>query len=161
VSAAVEITRHGPEAIDEIEPLWLTLKNHHGACTPDLAIHDDTASWAMRREEYREWLAEDGAFLLVARGSDGNTLGYTLVRTHGPSPTWVQPRRYAIVQDIAVAADAQGCGLGRRLIDRVHDESDCDTVELAVLDANEPATRFYERLGFTPWAVTMRRTRSA
>jgi ribosomal protein S18 acetylase RimI-like enzyme len=158
VSAAVEITRHGAEVIDELEPLWLTLKNHHAACTPDDAVRDDASSWRMRREEYRDWLAEDGAFLLVAR--DGaRPVGYALVRSHGPSPTWVEPDRYAIVQDFAVAADARGGGIGRRLLDRVHDESGCDAVELAVLSANDSAARFYERLGFEPWAVTLRRGR--
>jgi GNAT superfamily N-acetyltransferase len=158
VSAAVEITRHGPEVLDELEPLWLTLKNHHGACTPGLSVHDDATSWRMRRAEYADWLREDGAFLLVAR-DDGRAIGFALVRPHGPSPTWIEPRVYAIVQDLAVAAGAQGGGIGRRLIERVHDESGCDMVELAVLSANDSATRFYERLGFAPWAVTLRRAR--
>ena len=161
MSAVVEITRHGPDALDEVEPLWLALKNHHGACTPDMAIHNDAASWAMRRAEYRTWLAEDGAFLLVARDAGARPVGYALVRPHGPGPTWVQPHRYAIIQDLAVAADAQGGGIGRRLIERVYDESGCDDVELAVLHANDSAMRFYERLGFAPWAVTLRRARGA
>jgi ribosomal protein S18 acetylase RimI-like enzyme len=158
VSAAVEIARHGAEALSEIEPLWLTLKNHHGECTPDLAVHDDAASWRMRRAEYAQWLQEDGAFLLVAR-DDGRAVGFVLVRPHGPSPTWVEPDRYAIVQDLAVCADAQGGGIGRQLLERVHDESGCELVELAVLSANDAAMRFYERLGFAPWAVTLRRAR--
>ena len=156
MSAGAEISRHGADVVDELEPLWLTLKRHHGACTPDDPVRDDAASWAMRREEYRDWLREEGAFVLVAR-QDGRAVGYALVLPHGPGPTWVEPDRYAIVQDLAVAADAQGGGIGRLLIDRVHEESGCETVELVVLDANEPAMRFYERLGFTPWAVTMRR----
>lgn len=155
---SVEIGRHGAEAIDELEALWLTLKNHHGACTPDDPVRDDTESWRMRREEYREWLGEDGAFLLIAR-EGGRAVGFALVRPHGPGPTWVEPARYAVVQDLAVAADAQGGGVGRRLIECVHAESGCETVELVVLDANDSAARFYERIGFTPWAVTLRRTR--
>jgi ribosomal protein S18 acetylase RimI-like enzyme len=42
VSAAVEIGRHGAEVLDELQPLWLTLKNHHGACTPGDAVHDES-----------------------------------------------------------------------------------------------------------------------
>jgi hypothetical protein len=67
VSAAVEIERRGAEAIGELEPLWLVLKNHHGACTPNGPVHDDATSWALRRRHYAQWLAEDGAFLLIAR----------------------------------------------------------------------------------------------
>ena len=156
MSAAVEIARHGAEALDEIEALWLTLKDHHGACTPGDPVRDDATSWAMRREEYRAWLGEDGAFLLVARDAD-HPIAFALVRPHGPGPTWVDPPRYAIVQDLAVATDARGGGVGRRLLDRVHEESGCDTVELAVLSANAPALGFYERLGFEGWAVTLRR----
>jgi RimJ/RimL family protein N-acetyltransferase len=49
--------------------------------------------------------------------------------------------------------------VGRALLDRVHDESGCDVVELAVLSANAPALRFYERLGFERRVETLRRTR--
>jgi ribosomal protein S18 acetylase RimI-like enzyme len=157
---SAEIARHGPEALDEVEALSLALKNHHGACTPADPVRSDEEFWRMRRQEYRDWLAEDGAFLLVAR-EDGRAVGYALVRPHGPGPTWVEPERHAIVQDLAVAADARGGGIGRRLIERAHEESGCATIELAVLDANDTALRFYERLGFAPWAVTLRRTRPA
>jgi ribosomal protein S18 acetylase RimI-like enzyme len=158
VSAAVEITRHGAEVLNELEPLWLTLKDHHGACTPDLPIHDDATSWRMRRAEYADWLQQDGAFVLVAR-NDERAIGFALVRPHGPGPTWIAPQRYAIIQDLAVAADAQGGGIGRQLIERVHDESGCELVQLDVLSANDSARRFYERLGFGPWAITLRRAR--
>ena len=157
---SVDIARHGPEALDEVEALALTLKNHHGACTPADPVRGDEEFWRMRRQEYRDWLAEDGAFLLVAR-EECRPVGYALVRPHGPGPTWVEPERYAVVQDLAVAADAQGGGIGRRLIERAYDESGCATIELAVLHANDSAARFYERLGFAPWAVTLRRTRPA
>jgi RimJ/RimL family protein N-acetyltransferase len=58
-----------------------------------------------------------------------------------------------------VSAKTKGKGSARALLDRVHDESRCDVVELAVLSANESALRFYERLGFTRRVETLRRTR--
>jgi ribosomal protein S18 acetylase RimI-like enzyme len=69
----------------------------------------------------------------------------------------LEPERYAIVQDIAVAVAARGSGIGRALLDRVHSESGCDVVELVVLSANTSAKAFYERLGFEPFAETLRR----
>lgn len=158
MSATVEIERRGAEAMDELEPLWLTLKDHHGACTPGQPVHDDATSWARRRIQYAQWLALEGSFLLLARAV-GRAVGYALVWIHEGSPTWIEPARYAVVQDIAVAADAQGGGIGRALLDRVHDESGCDVVELTVLSANEPARRFYERIGFEPYTQSLRRTR--
>jgi ribosomal protein S18 acetylase RimI-like enzyme len=158
VSAAVEIERRGADVVDELEPLWLTLKNHHGARTPGQAVHDDATSWNRRREEYADWIAEEGSFFLVARDG-GRPVGYALVLVHPGSPTWIEPRRIALVQDLAVASDQRGKGVGRALLDRVHDESGCDVVELEVLSANEPALRFYQRLGFERRVETLRRTR--
>jgi ribosomal protein S18 acetylase RimI-like enzyme len=158
VSVTVEIERRRADVLDELEPLWLTLKNHHGACTPGRAIHDDATSWAQRREEYAHWVAEEGSFFLVARDA-GRAVGYALVVVHAGSPTWVEPRRFAVVQDLAVASDQQGKGIGRALLDRVHDESGCEVVELAVLSSNASALRFYERLGFERRVETLRRTR--
>jgi ribosomal protein S18 acetylase RimI-like enzyme len=157
VSAAVEIERRGAAAIDELEALWLVLKNHHGACTPQSPVHDDATSWDMRRRDYAQWLAEDGAFLLIAR-IEGAAVGYALVRIHGPSPTWIKPDRYAIVQDLAVAEKTRGAGIGRRLLDEVEAQSGCDVIELAVLAANDSARAFYERLGFELYVETLRRT---
>ena len=158
MSAAVEFERCDAGVLGELEPLWLTLKNHHGACTPDDAIHDDATSWERRKVQYADWLALDGSFLLVARDA-GHPVGYALVWIHEGSPTWVEPDRYAVVQDIAVAADQQGKGVGRELLDRVHDESGCDVVELTVLSVNEPARRFYERIGFELYTESLRRRR--
>jgi ribosomal protein S18 acetylase RimI-like enzyme len=158
VSVTVEIERRRADVLDELEPLWLTLKNRHGACTPGQAIHDDATSWAQRREEYAHWVAEEGSFFLVARDA-GRAVGYALVVVHAGSPTWVEPRRFAVVQDLAVASDQQGKGIGRALLDRVHDESGCEVVELAVLSSNASALRFYERLGFERRVETLRRTR--
>jgi ribosomal protein S18 acetylase RimI-like enzyme len=158
VSAAVEIERREADVIDELEPLWLTLKNHHGACTPGQPVYDDATSWRQRKEEYADWVAEEGSFFLVARDG-GRAVGYALVLIHAGSPTWIEPPRLAVVQDLAVASDQQGKGVGRALLDSVHDESGCDVVELAVLSANESAVRFYERLGFERRVETLRRRR--
>jgi ribosomal protein S18 acetylase RimI-like enzyme len=158
VSAAVEIERRDVDVIGELEPLWLTLKNHHGSVTPGRPVHDDATSWERRSVEYAEWLAEEGAFALVAR-QDGRPVGYAIVVIHPGSPTWIEPDQYAGVVDLAVASEARGAGVGRALLERVHDESGCDVIELAVLSENAPALAFYERIGFEPYSVTLRRGR--
>lgn len=155
-ATAVTVERRGSDALDEIEPLWHALKNHHGDCTPGVPVRGDKQSWAMRRGDYEGWLAQPGAFLLLACEGD-RPVGYALVRIQEAGPTWLEPARYAIVQDIAVASRARRGGVGRALLDRVHSESGCDVVELVVLGANEAAKAFYERLGFEPFAETLRR----
>jgi ribosomal protein S18 acetylase RimI-like enzyme len=145
-ASAVTIERRGADAIAELEPLWLELKNHHGACTPSLPV----------RRDYERWLAEPGAFLLLARQA-GRAVGYALVRIEEAGPTWIEPERVAIVQDISVAARARGAGIGRALLDRVGEESGADVMQLAVLGANASAKAFYERLGFEPFVETLRR----
>jgi ribosomal protein S18 acetylase RimI-like enzyme len=156
VAARAVIERRGADVLDEIAPLWHALKNHHGACTPDLPVRDDDESWALRRADYEGWLAEPGAFLLVAR-AEARPVAFALVRIQEAGPTWREPERYAIVQDIAVAPEARGTGVGRELLDRVHKESGCEVVELTVLSANASAKAFYDRLGFEPFAATLRR----
>ena len=156
--ARAEIERRGADALDEVESLWHALKNHHGACTPGVPVRGDAESWAMRRADYERWLAEPGAFLLIAR-VDGAAAGFALVRIVDGGPTWTEPARHAIVQDIAVAGDARGGGVGRALVERVHDEAGCEVVELTVLAANASARAFYDRLGFGPFAHTLRRRR--
>jgi ribosomal protein S18 acetylase RimI-like enzyme len=155
-ASAVTIERRGADAIAELEPLWLELKNHHGACTPSLPVRGDEESWTLRRRDYERWLAERGAFLLLARQA-GRAVGYALVRIEEAGPTWIEPERVAIVQDISVAARARGAGIGRALLDRVGEESGADVMQLAVLGANASAKAFYERLGFEPFVETLRR----
>ena len=150
------IERRGTDALDEIEPLWHALKKHHGACTPDIPVRGDAESWSLRRRDYAQWLAEPGAFLLLARQGDA-LAGYALVRIENAGPTWTAPARVAVVQDIAVAAAARGGGVGRALLDRVPEETGCDAVQLTVLSANGSAKAFYERLGFEPFAEILRR----
>jgi ribosomal-protein-alanine N-acetyltransferase len=55
------------------------------------------------------------------------------------------------VQTVAVAARAQGRGLGRLLLDALVDEAGrrgCTQLFLEVEEGNEPALRLYERAGF-------------
>jgi ribosomal protein S18 acetylase RimI-like enzyme len=159
MAAGAVIQRRGAEALDEIEPLWHALKNHHGDCTPGVPVRSDEESWSLRRRDYEGWLAQPGSFLLLAHAG-GRAVAYALVRIQEAGPTWSQPARHAIVQDIAVAPGARGGGVGRALLDRVHEESGCDVVELTVLSANASAKAFYDRLGFEPFAETLRRRRA-
>ena len=153
-----EISRHGPEAIDEVRHLWLALRDHHASVQPERgATRDDDETWAMCSSAYRRWLAEAGAFVLLARDDDA-VVGYALVRPDEPSATWRHPGRPALLEALSVAPAARGGGIGAALMARVREEcrgEGYDALMLGVVAGNRAAQRFYERQGFAPSALVL------
>lgn len=68
-------------------------------------------------------------------------------------------RRGLYLEDLFVQPAHRGFGIGRRLLEHLAAlaiERDCGRLEWTVLDWNEPALRFYRRLGAVPmdaWTV--------
>ena len=161
----VSIVRAGAERIDDLAPLWMALQEHHAAVAPTLAGLDARSpecSWRFRREKYAAALADPDAFLLVAERS-GDPVGYALV-TIGESPAgWTYGERLGNVETVSVRPDAQGRGIGTRLMNAVEDElSRLGIAEFRVLviAANDDALRFYEHRGLTTIShVLLGRTR--
>jgi ribosomal protein S18 acetylase RimI-like enzyme len=148
--------------LDELRPLWLALRDHHGSVTPDwepLRAADD--SWARRRADYEKWLTEPDAFCLVAR-QGRRAVGYVLVTVNEGSPTW-QRGRFGYVETLSVLPDARGRSIGAALLDAAAQRLAAlgvDDMELTVVARNERARRFYAREGFEEAFVTVRRTRT-
>lgn len=159
----IEITRHGPEVVDELRPLWLALVRHHAEVAPEMGpVYTDDETWKRRRADYTEWLAEPDAFALVARGGGGEAVGYALVTVNPASPTWPDPPRFGLIESLSLLPEARGGGAGRALVDGVEAELrriGVDEVRLNVMSSNAPAIAFYERVGFTSYVVGMRRRR--
>lgn len=158
---SVDIVRGGPERIADLEPLWLALRDHHGAVAESWgALQDDATSWAARRESYERWLGEPGAFVLVAE-RDGRAVGYALVRIdQRPSPTWRSLGRAAELETLSVLPEERGRGLGGALLDAVDAELErigVAEIGLTVVEPNAAARRFYERRGFETLFLHMRR----
>ncbi len=110
---------------------------------PDGYLNHDVAE--ERRRYWAAALAESlaGSFVLVAaRGHE--TKGFTSVARDG------EPGYDALIDSLHVMPGERGAGLGRGLIGRATarllDEG-ASSVALRVYEANEPAIRFYERLG--------------
>jgi GNAT superfamily N-acetyltransferase len=153
----------GAEALDELEPLWLALREHHGAAAPELGpLRALEESWAQRRAQYADWLTGPDAFVLIARRDDGRAVGYALVvlRPAG-GPTWTgRGLRLADVETLSVMPEARGAGLGRQLLDAVAEHArtlGVEEVELTVIAQNADARRFYAREGFRETRVVLRR----
>jgi GNAT superfamily N-acetyltransferase len=92
---------------------------------------------------------------LIAEDGD-EAVGFALF-FHNFSTFLAQPGIY--LEDLFVVPQARGKGVGRALLERLAQvaiERECGRLEWAVLDWNESAIRFYERLGATPnseWTV--------
>ena len=87
---------------------------------------------------------------------DGRAVAFALF-FHSFSTFLAQPGIY--LEDLFVVPEARGGGVGRALLEKLAQmavERGCGRLEWAVLDWNEPAIRFYERLGAKPnadWTV--------
>jgi ribosomal protein S18 acetylase RimI-like enzyme len=150
------IERVGAERIDEVGPLYVALHQHHAAVRPQLAgapARDAEESWRRRRGRYHGWLAQPGAFALLARHADGGAaVGFAIVTVEDAYDSWDCGERIGEVHDIALLPEARGAGLGGALLARVAAELAADGVShyrLLVLDGNDDAVRFYERAGMT------------
>jgi ribosomal protein S18 acetylase RimI-like enzyme len=155
----VAIVRAGAEAVEQLEPLFLALHDHHRTVTA-LPLVDDVTAWRARRATYLAWLAEDRALLLVARAA-GAPVGYALVVRHeGADDTFPLAPGYAELYTLSVAAGARGAGVGGRLLDAVDealaDEGDPPLV-IAVMAGNDDALRLYTRRGMVPGELLLYR----
>ena len=156
----LRIERLDPGDVDELRPLWLALRDHHGELTEDWGpVRGDEDSWARRRRDYTAWLAEPDAFCLVARRVQGGpALGYALVTVNAGSPTWAAVERFGLVETLSVLPAERGAGVGSALLDAVQAQLGTlgvTRVELAMVARNETARRFYERAGFEVRLLTL------
>jgi len=93
---------------------------------------------------------------LIAEDDAGKAVGFALF-FHNFSTFLAQPGIY--LEDLFVLPEHRGAGIGRALLERLAQiavERGCGRMEWAVLDWNESAIRFYERLGARPnseWTV--------
>jgi len=116
-----------------------------------LAEYEKLADRCVATEQsLRETLfgARPYAEVLVAR-LDDMPVGFALF-FHSYSTFLAQPGIY--LEDIFVLPEHRGRGAGRALLRRVAQiarERDCGRLEWSVLDWNQPAIEFYQRLGAT------------
>lgn len=148
--------RGEPEDVNSLEPLWLELHHHHQRVGPQSgAFTDDETSWAVRSASYREWLAEPGSFLILARAGD-ELVGYAMVRVTETDAflkdAWRVPDRMAEIETMLVTESARGLGLGKRMLDEIDAELErqgITEVVVGLIPGNDGAERLYRSRGFT------------
>jgi ribosomal protein S18 acetylase RimI-like enzyme len=155
-SAAHTIEDLTPDDVEELEPLWNALREHHAAAAPEFGEPRSRGdSWRVRRGQYAGWLSEEGSFCLIAREAEGRAVGYALVRITGPEPIWPGDRT-AELETLSVLPGARSAGVGGALLNaaraRLADAS-LEYLSIKVLAANADGLRFYQRHGFEPGVV--------
>jgi ribosomal protein S18 acetylase RimI-like enzyme len=150
----MEIGPVAVDALDELEPVWAALGEHHATIAPAFLPErrERAASWARRRADYRTWLASGGFGLAAREGSA--VVGYVMVRFDDiASVTWQLEGRLAEIETLAVLPAYRGAGLGRALLDAARAQAAaCGAAYagLQVVAGNEDALRFYAREGLNP-----------
>ena len=153
----IVIARAGAERIDDVEPLWHAMHRHHrsvaGHLTAVAPFRSDDESWVLRRAFYERLLARpESCFLLAER--DERLVGYAAVGVGGTESTLEVGSRVGELESLCVLPEERGHGVGGRLMDAVFEELrrlGVEEITIAVMEGNDDAWRFYERLGLVPY----------
>jgi ribosomal protein S18 acetylase RimI-like enzyme len=155
-SEELSITRLVPDDLDSLEPLWNALRAYHAAVVPELGSpRPREESWRRRRQQYERWLSEDASFALIAERA-GRLVGYTVVHLRDGSPTWPLSDRAGELETLSVLPQERGAGVGSALLTAVREElAQLGATELSlhVVPTSHDALRFYERHGFSTFAL--------
>jgi ribosomal protein S18 acetylase RimI-like enzyme len=145
-------------ALPRVQPLFQAMVEHHRLVAGgDWPVRDGQQAWARRRREYVDWLAAGNAWLLLALPIDpaqDTAVGYAFVRIRGPGATWDLGEEVGELESLSVAEGSRGAGVGTTLIEHARQllvEQGISHWSVAVVEANTPAVRLYERAGFRPY----------
>lgn len=134
----VHIVPARPEDVPVIFSLIKALADYERLAHEVVATEDGLRSWLF---------GERPAAEVVLARADGTVVGFALF-FHNFSTFLGRPGLY--LEDLFVVPEWRGRGVGRQLLGRVAAiavERRCSRMEWAVLDWNESALGFYERLG--------------
>jgi ribosomal protein S18 acetylase RimI-like enzyme len=156
------ISLAGAERIDDLEPVYRALYEHHVAVSTwkPAPERGHEVAWQRRRGRWESTLSSPDGILLVAE-RDGRLVGALVGEVEDPAEggdTFAVPTSTAHVHDLAVLPDAQGGGVGRALMERFEQELRKRGVEsygLEVMAGNDAARAFYGRFGLELAQVTL------
>jgi ribosomal protein S18 acetylase RimI-like enzyme len=123
------------------------------------ALHHEAVPWIFRHNEgpartreYVDGLLADPAVAVFVAEVDGHAAGmvYVLIRTNSPLPI-MAPRRFAVVDTLAVAEAYRRRGLARALMAAAEQwavSQGAQDIELQVYEFNQGAQELYRALGY-------------
>lgn len=149
--------------MDELQPVWCSLYEHHLALTPHL---EDRAqpfelAWQARQRIEAEWRARGEELFVFAATVEDRYVGYALVRIRSGSDfaaSWSASERLAELVILAVLPDWRGQGVGSALLDAVEArlrELAVEDMVISVVTTNDDAMRLYRRRGAEPFVTEL------
>ena len=147
------------DRLDDLQPVWRALYEHHTALSPHLRDREVPfeQAWESRRQIERQWLAaEPESFVLAVQGTD-RYVGYAFVRVRpgaGFAASWTASDPLAELAIFVVLPEMRGQGLGSMLLDAVETrlrELGIEDMLIGVITTNTDAMRLYERRGAVPF----------
>ena len=142
----MEIRKATAKDIDRILDLLHQVLDVHVDLRPDLFIPNRTK---YTRDELQPMLEDKGSFIYVAV-IDGYVVGSAFCKLI-ESPKRMMPMKTFYLDDLCVDKNYRHQGIGETLfkhIISVAKENGCYDVTLTAWPGNEPAMRFYEKMGF-------------
>ncbi|HTD57983.1 MAG TPA: GNAT family N-acetyltransferase [Solirubrobacteraceae bacterium] len=150
------------DGMEELQPVWRSLYDHHLALTPHLSDRTQPfeRAWQARQRIEAEWQARgEDLFVLAAKAQD-RYVGYALVRIRSGTDfaaSWDASERLAELVILAVLPDWRGQGVGSALLDAVEARLRGLAVEDMVINVvtNDDAMRLYRRRGAEPFVTEL------
>lgn len=149
----------GLERLDDLQPIWESLSDHHVEIAPSLRVlgpvRPSPDSWAVRRSHYISLFGQDPAAFALVASLAGDPVGYALVQVRGPEESW-GTGPVAVLETLAVLPAHRRRGIGTALVRAMMVELRRRAIghwEVATITTNEEAIRFYERLDLLPFTV--------
>lgn len=146
------------EEVDRVARLFEELAEFHGHVVEGAwPVRSGEDAWAHRRPQYLEWLGDGSARMFAAvpvEDESSEPLGYAVLGIKPSMASWDVDSRVGELETLAVAASARGQGIGTMLIETCQERLRAEGIaywSVGVVEANEGATRLYERAGFKPF----------
>ncbi|MCX5770211.1 MAG: GNAT family N-acetyltransferase, partial [Candidatus Hydrogenedentes bacterium] len=103
---------------------------------------------------------QDSGVTFLLAVDNGKVLGYAMIRVNERAGNaYVRPRKFLELEQLAVAPESRGQGVGAALVDEslaMAKSLNGLSVELSVWQFNENARRLFHRKGFEPCLERMR-----
>ncbi len=147
-----------PDDRADAKRLFLMLHTYNASLDPRFAL---SADWERPFDAGLDRVLTGGAGLgLLAReGARGRAIGLALAVLHRDAPLWAV-RDWLEREDVYVEPAWRGTGLAAALVARVEDwarAAGVDTIQLYVTASNAWALAFYDKEGFRPAQLILRK----